>query len=187
MTSVPRNPGDVSGATSADRAPTRYGFSGARDLTEAGERVVVGVLDAVLAGAPERAEYTTGACVGVDAFVGAWLWRHAPRARHRVVVPADRSRVEHWWRRRAITEAVGPYGVEVEEMGAGTTYKDRNQRIVECSDVLIAFPAHGEDDARSRRSGTWQTVRMARRAGLEVRVFVLGGPLSAGGWGGGVA
>ena len=167
-----------SDAVSATRPPTRYGFSGTRylrDLRRAGELVVVGELEAVLADAPERAEYTTGACVGTDAFIGAWLWRHAPRALHRVVVPADRSRVESWWLHRAIREAAGSYGVEVEEMGPGTSYRDRNLRIVERSDVLVAFPAYGEDDPRSLRSGTWQTVRMARRAGLEVRVVVLGG------------
>jgi hypothetical protein len=30
---------------------------------------------------------------------------------------------------------------------------------------MFGFPAYPENDTRSRRSGTWQAVRMARRAG----------------------
>lgn len=142
----------------------RYGFTGSRDLDENGEKIVTSVL-ALLAGGEV---YTTGACVGVDAFIGLSLWLAEPNATHRVVVPADRSRVNYWWCHRAIADSV-----LVEEMPTGTTYKDRNQRIVDRSDVVVAFPAHAEDDPRSRRSGTWQTVRMARRKKLSVVLAVL--------------
>jgi hypothetical protein len=42
-------------------------------------------------------------------------------------------------------------------------YMKRNQKIVDTSDTLIATPAALEKDAP--RSGTWATVRMARKAG----------------------
>jgi len=145
----------------------RYGFSGSRSITAYDQATIYGVLKSL----PPGVEYTTGGCLGVDAYVGIGLWRTEPHATHRVVVPADRSRVDYWWMHRAIREG---RGVLIEEMPPSTTYADRNRRIVEHSDVLVAFPAHPEDDPRSRRSGTWQTIRMARQAALEVRVTVLG-------------
>jgi hypothetical protein len=56
-------------------------------------------------------------------------------------------------------------------VGRGIAYvpkstKDRNQAIVCISDVLLAAPRFPENDVRSKRSGTWQTVRMARDEGL---------------------
>jgi len=147
----------------------RYGFSGTRSITTRQQTLIDGVLDSL----PSIAEYTTGACIGVDAYIGRKLWHDRPNATHRVVVPADQSRIDYWWTHRAIRDA-GPWrGVELEEMPLNTSYKDRNQRIVAHSDVLMAFPAYPEHHPHSARSGTWQTVRMARRAGLEVLVTVL--------------
>jgi predicted Rossmann fold nucleotide-binding protein DprA/Smf involved in DNA uptake len=151
-------------------ATRRYGFSGSRTITDTDQRTIDDVLGSLLPGS----EYTTGGCIGVDTIVGRRMWLAHQKATHRVVVPADRSRVSPWWMHRAIREAGPGSGVLVEEMPPNTTYKDRNQRIVDHSNVLVAFPAHSEDDPRSKRSGTWQTIRMARRAGLEVLVTVLG-------------
>jgi len=145
----------------------RYGFTGTRTLEPADEDTISHSLSLLKDGT----EYTTGACIGADFFVGQSLWLAKPDAVHRVVVPADRSRVDHWWTHRAIGDTV-----LVEEMPATTTYKDRNLRIVEQSDVLVAFPAHPEDDPRSKRSGTWQTVRMARQRGMVVILTVLDRP-----------
>ena len=41
-------------------------------------------------------------------------------------------------------------------------YADRNHDIVNACELLIACPAYPENDKRSTRSGTWQTIRMAR-------------------------
>jgi hypothetical protein len=41
------------------------------------------------------------------------------------------------------------------------SYRDRNQDIVTCGERLIACPRMAEEELRS---GTWMTVRMARRA-----------------------
>ena len=147
----------------------RYGFSGSRSISTPDQCVIADVL----ANLPTGYEYTTGGCTGVDTLAGITAWLNAPNATHRVVVPANRSRVDTWWMHRAIREAVPGSGVLLEEMPPGTTYKDRNQRIVHYADTLVAFPAHLEDDPRSKRSGTWQTIRMACRAGLEVLVTVL--------------
>lgn len=44
------------------------------------------------------------------------------------------------------------------------TYSARNHAIVTASTLLIAVPRYPEDDYRSLRSGTWQTIRYARKA-----------------------
>lgn len=44
-------------------------------------------------------------------------------------------------------------------------YKKRNQAIVNASDYLIACPKENKEVVRS---GTWQTVRCARKAGMMI-------------------
>lgn len=136
------------------------GFTAARDLDERGEAAAVNVLVQV----PWAARYVTGGCTGGDTFIGRWLVlnRLGSDARHVVIIPADRSRVDPWWEKPVIRRTTL---VEVIEMPPGSTYADRNARIVEESTVIFGLPAYPEDDPRSRRSGTWQTIRMARRAG----------------------
>lgn len=132
------------------------GFTAARELSpEAADSVMLNVL---VTGVPFAARYVTGTCVGGDAFLGRWLYLNRRDAEHLVIVPANRSRVDEWWAgaRRPVT---------VIEMPPGTTYADRNQRIVAESDAVFGFPVYLEDDPRSRRSGTWQTIRMARKSG----------------------
>lgn len=133
------------------------GFTASRDLDERGEGVVVNVLCQLRA-----ARYVTGGCVGGDAFIGRWLALNRPDAEHVVVVPADRSRVDPWWLEPVVRCSAL---VEVTEMPPGTTYRDRNARLVGESAMFCGFPAYEEDDPRSLRSGSWQALRMSRRAG----------------------
>jgi len=53
-------------------------------------------------------------------------------------------------------------------------YLDRNHDIVNASDVLVATPKEKEEQLRS---GTWATVRYARRRGKKVRLVFLDGEL----------
>ena len=132
-------------------------FTAARDMDEAArEGVVTNVLTAHV---PHADRYLTGACIGGDAFIGRWLYVNRPDAEHAVIVPADRSRVDPWW-----LEAKGP-PVTLIEMPPGTTYADRNARLVGEANAVFGFPAYPEADSRSLRSGTWQAVRMARKVG----------------------
>jgi hypothetical protein len=48
------------------------------------------------------------------------------------------------------------------------SYRDRNEDIAFETAVLIAGPQFPELDERSERSGTWQTVRLARKYGTPV-------------------
>jgi hypothetical protein len=135
-------------------------FTASRDMDEAArEGVVTSVLTVHV---PHVDRYVTGACAGGDAFIGRWLFENRPDAEHVVVVPADRSRVDDWWVSASFASG---RPVTVIEMPAGTTYADRNARLVAEAGAMFAFPAYPEDDPRSLRSGTWQTVRMSRKAG----------------------
>lgn len=128
-------------------------FTASRDLDERGQGVALNVMATL----PPAGRYITGGAVGGDAFIGRHLHEQYRDGWHTVIVPADRSRVDPWWE--------SCRGVEVLEMLPGTTYADRNALLVELGTMVCGLPAYPEDDPRSKRSGTWQTIRMARRAG----------------------
>lgn len=114
--------------------------------------------------ASERAGITlrTGACVGVDEVVaerGHHLGYHV-----HTVVPWNRSLVARDWARWAVT---------FEEMEPGSSYRDRNMRLLEGATFLTAFPARPEKDPSSRRSGTWMTVRLAVARHITVSTYVI--------------
>lgn len=109
--------------------------------------------------------YVTGACVGFDTLAGAYMALTRPEAEHVVLVPSNRYKVHEWW-----TEFPN---VIVVEMAEDTDFKDRNQEIVNRSDVLMYCALFPEDHGASRRSGTWQTIRMARRKPIPTHRYSL--------------
>jgi hypothetical protein len=138
--------------------PETVGFTGTRSIRDCDlERI-----RAIVLGLPPGTTIVTGACIGVDAIVARIA--HSPRYRVHTIVPANRSRVDPYWRKHCDVS---------EEMALGTDYRARNERIVELSDRLIAIAEYPEDHHRAQRSGTWQTVRIARRAGKTVEVHIL--------------
>jgi hypothetical protein len=117
-----------------------------------------------------RPRFITGAARGGDAFIGNWLVMHwLEHAGHLVLVPAMRSQVDWWWLR------LPPRWqnlVEVEEMPPGTDFAYRNQEIAGRADHLEGFPELPEDQAIM--SGSWQTLRMARKAGKSHFYTIVG-------------
>jgi hypothetical protein len=138
-------------------AMTAISFTASRFNFSPPPPVVASVLSARV---PQADRYVTGACQGGDAWIGAWLYVTRPAAEHVVVVPCNRSQVDPWW-----TRTGGLPLVTVMEMPPGTSYADRNRVLVDVADQVFGFPAFSEEDPRSQRSGTWQTIRMARDAG----------------------
>jgi predicted Rossmann-fold nucleotide-binding protein len=135
----------------------RYvGWTGSRNITEAMRQYI----DQTIAALP-HVIVVTGGCIGVDAYVARVA--HARGLHVHTIVPYDRSRVDPDWEQYALT---------CYPMPLGTTYKDRNQAIVNRSDIMYGVPSHPESDPKSRRSGTWQTIRMARRQDVPTYVFL---------------
>lgn len=141
----------------------KYGFTGSRYVTP----LHFAAMDEVLTAHLDGSEYTTGGAVGVDTYVlrkmKAWL----PQAFHRVCLP------EHG------PDWDNPYLDLADEVirVPNTTnhpWRSRNAAILDHSDVLLAFPLHNEEHGQSKRSGTWMTIRMARKRGMPVVLTVLG-------------
>lgn len=146
----------------------RLAFTGPRRVPSDYHAYIRGWVDGVAA---DGDEFTTGACIGWDALVAHHLLdTRLGNARHRLVVPADRSRVDPTILARFKALIAGGHPeVLIEYMPPGTSYRQRNVRLLSYSDELVAGAEYPEDDGRSRRSGSWMTVRLARDASKHVR------------------
>jgi hypothetical protein len=134
-------------------------FTAARDMDEEARHGVV--LNVLTVHVPHADRYITGGAIGGDAFIGRWLHENRPEADHVVVVPADRGRVDPWWLHTRGSLDRLTFSI----MPAGSSYKDRNARLVEMATMVFGFPAYPEVHPSSLRSGTWQTIRLARKVG----------------------
>ena len=133
-------------------------FTGVRNPPEGSKnkvRLLLMTLD------PEESELVIGCCVGIDQMVG----EEGKKFGFKIygVVPADRLRVDPLF---------ANYCTSFEFMPDGTDYMDRNSRLIEISYDLHAFPMTAEEEVRS---GTWSTVRRARRKGMIVTIIPLKG------------
>ncbi len=139
------------------------GFTGTqRGLTDEQERTLKATLRSLkdVAGA---VEFHHGDCIGADNEahgVAALLGAHKIVV-HPPEVEAKRARVQ-----------VSP---ERDEVLAPKPYLDRNHDIVDACHWLIACPGEA---AEKLRSGTWATVRYARKTGKGVLVILPDGTLA---------
>lgn len=163
--SVARHPSGEGHSVSV--SALRVGISGTRTkLSHAEKEVIRRNLRIFI---PRGATIVTGGCVGVDAFVAEHAYQAERGDGKRIwdvhtIMPYLRSQADPNWR---------DYCDSWVEMGKGTTYKDRNIAIVLDVHYLIYFPKYAESDPRSKRSGTWQTYRLARAAGVPTRGVIL--------------
>lgn len=106
----------------------------------------------------------TGAQRGVDAYAARIAWVTYPQAEHTLIVPAaphDDELVKDF--KRMVDPPNRHPNVHIIFLPPSTEpYKARNAEIVTRSDRVHGYPLRGE--RQSPRSGTWQTLRMARSA-----------------------
>lgn len=133
----------------------RIGWTATRHLTDELRAWITDTIHAL----PIDATVITGGCVGGDAYIARVASERGMDVH--AILPANRSQVDPEW---------AQYCTTVTQMPEGSTYRDRNAEIVRVSGWIYAAPAHPEHDPRSRRSGTWMTVRIARREGVPIRL-----------------
>jgi len=137
----------------------RLSITGSTHLDAYGEMVVENALKSI-PGAPE--EFTTGGANGVDVYaaeIGFQLYRHATSI-FRLCYP------EGYYYNKAARR----YANLIIPVPGG--YLKRDDALVEYCTTLAAFPPSGEEYLRS---GTWATVRRARKARRFIMVFPLDG------------
>ena len=139
------------------------GFTSTRKLREKDPPRIRGVLDTL-----DADRYVTGGAIGGDALIGLYLVLTQPSKEHIVYVPHNTSQVEWWWE----TEAARATGAVINVFHGGS-YAERNQKIVDAINKLYAFPGYPEQDGHSRRSGTWETIRMAKKRPIDKHICVL--------------
>lgn len=132
----------------------RIGFTGARDgMTLAQRAALVELLRSL-----EPSSFAHGDCVGADAQSHDIVLAELPLC-HIHIYPPDKDEA------RAFKGLAG--GALIREYPPAP-YLKRNHAIVDSCDLLIAAPRTA---AEQLRSGTWATIRYARKRGTKVSII----------------
>lgn len=101
-----------------------------------------------------------GDCVGADRFAhyAALAVRHARSFWPRIVIHPPK------------VAAYRAFCLDADAVEPERHYRERNAQIVQRAGRLFALPSDYEK--RAPRSGTWMTVRMARRHGVPVEIVL---------------
>ena len=131
----------------------KIGFTGTRNVPTAKQKRALDVLLMRLDGEFDITEVSHGDCKGSDKNFHDTVRSLLPGVKINVYPPTDKKH-------RAFC-----YGdITHKEM----EYLDRNQAIVDNSDILIATP---KESSEILRSGTWATIRMAKKKGMPVHIL----------------
>ena len=103
-----------------------------------------------------------GDCIGSD-YSAAGLWLELGGAIHLHPPSIDKKRA---------------FLNDPDDASPPKPYRERNQDIVSASETLVATPKGGEEELRS---GTWMTIRMARRKGIPIFIIWPDGKVTGGG------
>lgn len=130
-------------------ATMNYSVTG---ITDPPDKAVIWLCQ-LFAELPEPEVFNTGGAAGIDTMAcvaGLIVW---PNARHRILHPAYLA----WNETELRKQATG----FVEFVPIEGSYMDRNDALVAACDLLLAYP---RTDREQLRSGTWATIRRARKA-----------------------
>lgn len=121
---------------------------------------------------PEPPEMVvTGAQFGIDtiAFEEAVALWPGETTLHRIVVPGARHNNDVVALARKLSKR---HRIDVEQMPEGSTYLHRNDRMIDYARMVYAYPKSAREVVRS---GTWHTIRQARKRGRRILVAPLDG------------
>lgn len=111
-------------------------------------------------------EFRHGDCIGAD-FQAHAIFHDlmVGRSNGYIVIHPPMNTIKRAYSEKARNGAYNKISVVVLDE---KPYHIRNQDIVDWSDILIACPAEAQEQ---QRSGTWSTVRKARKAGKRVIII----------------
>lgn len=144
---------------------TAYAFTGSRECSISDTLILNGVIKEL----EDATCFISGAQFGIDSQAAFAAWCHFPNARHIIVVPAaphdkdlvlwaEHEGIEILWMPEVQTDAIA--------------YMERNQYMVDMANHVLAFPRTAKE--KFRGSGTWATIRRARKKGIPVSIYPLG-------------
>jgi hypothetical protein len=109
--------------------------------------------------------FRTGGCIGVDAYVTLFLLSVYPNVKQTIILPSvDKLIDPRMYMLRYCQRSF--HGINVDNMPEGTTYRDRNHKVIVDADEFIGFDCTG-----NKRSGTRMSYNIAM--GLEMPAEVI--------------
>ena len=152
----------------------RYSVTGTSNLSRIGTYGFTVIYD-VLMDLSDPTEFTTGGAVGIDSWACAIALKIFGGTLHRLVIPAapynEETVAQFIEKGPNLGGRIIEFMPRVPGKRANYHYMARNDRLVEYADVLLAFPLTEEEEVRS---GTWATVRRARKVGIPVEIYPVG-------------
>lgn len=149
---------------------TRFAVTGPTALTAEGERIVADMVLLALQGDDDATEFTSGCAYGADT-IAVFAAECAEVPLIRLTLPTAT------WHNEVLAARAEACSWEIVRVFQGRwaaeTYMRRNSVTVSFADVLLAFPDSATEEWAG--SGTWATIRRARKAGCEIRFFPLDG------------